>query len=99
MSMIQCHECGKDISDTANACPHCGAPLKNDTTETKICPYCKTKNNKDASICKACHKDISKLGMAGETLKATGDVISGCGCLATIIGVIIIIIMIFIFTR
>ena len=26
MAIIKCHECGKDISDTASVCPHCGAP-------------------------------------------------------------------------
>lgn len=25
MAIIQCKECGKDISDQAKACPHCGA--------------------------------------------------------------------------
>lgn len=27
MAMIQCSECGKDISDKASACIHCGAPI------------------------------------------------------------------------
>ena len=26
MALIQCHECSKEISDEALACPHCGAP-------------------------------------------------------------------------
>jgi YD repeat-containing protein len=26
MALIHCYECGKEISDMANACPHCGAP-------------------------------------------------------------------------
>lgn len=26
MALIKCHECGKEISDQALACPHCGAP-------------------------------------------------------------------------
>ena len=26
MAMIKCRECGKDISDMAKACPHCGVP-------------------------------------------------------------------------
>lgn len=26
MAMTHCRECGKDISDQASACPHCGAP-------------------------------------------------------------------------
>lgn len=25
MAMTKCKECGKDISDTAKTCPHCGA--------------------------------------------------------------------------
>lgn len=28
MAMIKCDECGKDISDKAAACVHCGKPLK-----------------------------------------------------------------------
>lgn len=26
MALIQCDECGKEISETASSCPHCGAP-------------------------------------------------------------------------
>ena len=26
MALIQCHECSKEVSDEALACPHCGAP-------------------------------------------------------------------------
>ena len=28
MALINCVECGKEISDKAKACPHCGMPLK-----------------------------------------------------------------------
>ncbi len=28
MSLINCKECGKEISDQAKACPNCGYPLK-----------------------------------------------------------------------
>lgn len=28
MALISCHECGKEISDSAEKCPHCGAPPK-----------------------------------------------------------------------
>lgn len=28
MALIKCHECGKEISDGAAACPHCGAKPK-----------------------------------------------------------------------
>jgi DNA-directed RNA polymerase subunit RPC12/RpoP len=27
MALIKCSECGKDVSDKAASCPHCGAPL------------------------------------------------------------------------
>ncbi|MBQ6884722.1 MAG: zinc ribbon domain-containing protein [Clostridia bacterium] len=28
MALINCIECGKEISDKAKSCPHCGMPLK-----------------------------------------------------------------------
>ena len=28
MALINCYECGKEISDKALACPHCGAPVE-----------------------------------------------------------------------
>lgn len=28
MALIQCPECGKEISDQAESCPHCGNPLR-----------------------------------------------------------------------
>jgi len=28
MPMIECWDCGKKASDTADACPHCGANLQ-----------------------------------------------------------------------
>ncbi|WP_083250441.1 zinc-ribbon domain-containing protein [Synergistes jonesii] len=27
MALIKCSECGKEISDKASACPHCGYPM------------------------------------------------------------------------
>lgn len=27
MSLVKCNECGKEISNKANSCPHCGCPL------------------------------------------------------------------------
>jgi predicted amidophosphoribosyltransferase len=28
MALINCHECKKEISDSASSCPGCGAPIK-----------------------------------------------------------------------
>ena len=27
MSLIECSECGQDVSDEAQNCPHCGVPI------------------------------------------------------------------------
>lgn len=32
MSLIKCHECGKEVSDEAGQCPHCGAKPKKKTS-------------------------------------------------------------------
>lgn len=50
MALIKCSECGKDVSDKASACPHCGNPLtpkvfceecgKELTPNNKTCPHC-----------------------------------------------------------
>jgi hypothetical protein len=29
MALIKCEECGKEISNKASSCPHCGVPLQN----------------------------------------------------------------------
>lgn len=34
MALINCSECGKEISDKAKNCPHCGAPIGSLTNET-----------------------------------------------------------------
>lgn len=36
MALISCHECGKEISNSAEKCPHCGAPPKKGTSIVKI---------------------------------------------------------------
>jgi hypothetical protein len=35
MALINCKECGKEVSDKATACPNCGAPIDNYITATK----------------------------------------------------------------
>ena len=41
MALIKCRECSKQISDKANACPHCGCPLKGGTVASAArCARC-----------------------------------------------------------
>lgn len=35
MALIKCPECGKDVSDRANSCPHCGYPFTTIHKEVK----------------------------------------------------------------
>lgn len=38
MAMILCPECGKQISDRASACPHCGNPMQPNATQPHVVP-------------------------------------------------------------
>ena len=52
MALIKCPECGRDISDKANACVHCGYPLSKaaDNAEKKESNSEKTNLSKDDFI-------------------------------------------------
>ena len=56
MAMIKCSECGKQMSDNAKVCPHCG--YKN---EVVICPECGEKiTDKNIKNCPNCGVQIQK---------------------------------------
>lgn len=45
MALIQCNECGKDISDKALTCPHCGVPIDNGAQDIQlVCPKCNSQH-------------------------------------------------------
>ncbi len=54
MAMTKCPECGKEISDKAKKCVHCGKILIEDIQSTKICNDCGKKNQLDATECIYC---------------------------------------------
>lgn len=54
MAMINCPECGKEISDKAKKCVHCGKILIEKKTATKICDECGKENPIDATECMNC---------------------------------------------
>lgn len=37
MALIKCNECGREISDKAESCPGCGAPIGNKMSEESDC--------------------------------------------------------------
>lgn len=68
MAMTNCSECGKEISDKATTCPHCGAPQsapsqpalcqncgKEVAHNTPICPHCKRVLNVSGDKCPKCN--------------------------------------------
>ncbi|SHF62061.1 zinc ribbon domain-containing protein [Lactonifactor longoviformis] len=64
MTLIRCPECGKEVSDRASICPHCGFPIKElgrgqinlDANEDEmiLCPFCGTENTLGVSACEFC---------------------------------------------
>lgn len=60
MALINCPECGKEISDKAVSCPNCGTPINNSANQ-KFCQHCGEKIDKDCIICPKCGKQVSEL--------------------------------------
>lgn len=79
MALINCPECGKEISDKADSCPNCGCPVKvNNTSE-----------NEEYLCCPKCHsKELhaEKKGYSGGKALAGVVLAGGIGLLAGTIG-------------
>lgn len=56
MALIKCSECGKEISDKAKNCVHCGCPVEKELT----CNECGKNINIDDNVCKNCGCPIEK---------------------------------------
>ncbi|RII26755.1 MAG: hypothetical protein CXR31_10130 [Geobacter sp.] len=58
MALINCPECSREISDKANACPHCGYPIAKyaepSLPETVLCLECKKDVPFDDQVCPHC---------------------------------------------
>lgn len=50
MALIQCRECGKEISAAASVCPHCGAPVIKEI----FCSKCGKKIPENSEFCPEC---------------------------------------------
>lgn len=57
MALINCPECGKEISDKASNCPNCGATVKK-----KFCQHCGESIDNDCVVCPKCGKQVEELG-------------------------------------
>ena len=50
MALVNCHECGNQISNKAAACPHCGAPVNEQETVPEAPTAGKPTKEKDINI-------------------------------------------------
>lgn len=50
MALISCKECGREVSDSAKVCPHCGANVIKDI----FCQNCGAKIPGNTSYCPSC---------------------------------------------
>lgn len=55
MALMNCKECGKEVSDSASVCPHCGAPVD----KYVYCRKCGTKVPENTAYCPKCGSRIS----------------------------------------
>lgn len=55
MALIECKECGNEISDSAASCPKCGAAVpKTVGPGEEQCPHCMTIVDEHATTCPNC---------------------------------------------
>ncbi|GGC26415.1 hypothetical protein GCM10011371_12490 [Novosphingobium marinum] len=64
MALISCEECGKQVSDKAANCPHCGAPVE--VTQNVTCEECSADYPATSDNCPNC-------GAPNDSLPATGE--------------------------
>lgn len=84
MALINCPECGKEISDKAAACPHCGYPIT--TQQTQVKPE---EDDKEYVFCPKCmstHVHTEQKGFSGGKALAGVVAFGGLGLLAGTIG-------------
>ena len=57
MALIQCPNCGKEISDKAQSCVYCGCTFSQETKKT--CPECGNEIDQDVTVCPRCGYPIA----------------------------------------
>ena len=71
MALIPCSNCGKEISDKARSCVHCGRIFSQETKT--ICPECGTETEPDASVCPNCGYPMDAAERQGPAEAETPD--------------------------
>ncbi len=92
MALIKCPECGKQISDQAEACPKCGCPIEPKT----YCPECKKEISTDDKACSHCGYPLIDEEPEEKVKKDNKKTNINMKILLPIIGAIIIIVIVLI---
>ncbi len=74
MALINCPECGKEISEQATSCPNCGTPINNSANK-KFCQHCGGQIDKDCVICPKCGKQVGEVAGTTNTNNGTSPII------------------------
>ena len=85
MALVNCENCGAEISDKAKACPKCGEITKEAVDLTLLCPECGEKIEKGMKVCSNCGYILSRKSRN----KKIGIIIGIVIVLIAIIGIII----------
>ena len=62
MALIKCNECGKNVSDKAESCPNCGAPVNEKIIikKERTCQNCGGAVNNNAYKCPHCYSILEE---------------------------------------
>ncbi|WP_166786302.1 zinc ribbon domain-containing protein [Dysgonomonas capnocytophagoides] len=85
MALINCSECGKQVSDKAVSCPSCGNPINQHTTTTSN-GTSSLSNMMKCPKCDSTHLTSDKKGFSGRKAVAGAVLTGGIGLLAGTIG-------------
>lgn len=72
MALIQCKNCGNDVSDKAAICPHCGEHLIEEVKEIILCEECGTEIPEGAESCPKCGCPVAKEKPDSQKVEITG---------------------------
>ena len=61
MALINCPNCGRQVSDSASACPGCGTAINNVLVKKSFCKYCGNEIQGDIAFCPSCGKSLKAL--------------------------------------
>ncbi len=96
MALIKCPECGKQMSDKAEACPHCGCPVE----PKRFCPECGKQIEQNIKECPHCGYPFEEETSENEEPKketknnSSKYLLIGVCCLLVVVGIIVAIIIV-----